>query len=242
MIETIGFEDEVSQETSSLRKITTLTAGVKDKNRVNVFLGGRFAFSLLLSQVVDNGLKVGLELSEEDEARLRGESDFGKVYQRALEWALLRPHSERELAEYLYKKTRPSVRSGKDKAGNFIRLERKGVDAEVVARVQSRILEKGYVDDEKFARWFVENRRVRKGASRKKLLLELASKGISRDLAERALIDLAADGNGRDEKVEMAKIIAKKRAKYDDDKLVQYLVRQGFNYSDVREAVSACDE
>ena len=36
--------------------------------------------------------------------------------------------------------------------------------------------------------------------------------------------------SSRDETAEIEKIIAKKRPKYTDEKLIQYLVRQGFDY------------
>lgn len=260
MIETIGISDEIeaaddpaasmavpkrkynSMDKMFPRRITALRAGVKDKTRVNVYMGGRFAFSLALAQVVDNGIKVGLELSEEDETRLRTESEFGKAYQRALEWVLTRPHSVKELTDYLYKKSRPSVRTGRDKMGNFVTREYEGISPIVAERVKDRILEKEYVNDEKFAKWFVENRRVRKGASHKRLLLELHKKGIRRDLAERVMGELEEDGYGRDEKAEMMKVIEKKRAKYNNTELVRYLVRQGFNYSDAREAVAIASD
>jgi regulatory protein len=139
----------------------------------------------------------------------------------------------------LYKKTKPGVRTGKDQLGNYVTREYEGISPAVAERVKDKMLEKGYVNDEKFARWFVENRRVRKGASHKRLLLELHKKGIKRDLAERVMGELEEDGFGRDEKAEMMKVIEKKRAKYNDSDLVRYLVRQGFRYSDAREAVAA---
>jgi regulatory protein len=220
------------------RRITALRAGVRDKTRVNVYMGGRFVFSLALAQVVDNGLKVGLDLSEEDEARLRMESNFGKAYQRGLEWALSRPHSTKELADYVVRKMRPGSRTARDQLGQLVTREYEGWSKEVAERVQATLIEKGYVNDEKFTRYFIENRRVRKGTSRKRLLLELHNKGIHSSFAEKIMDELAEDGFERDDAEEMMKIIAKKRKKYNDSQLVHYLVRQGFNYSEAREAVA----
>ena len=39
------------------KKITDLRVGVRDENRVNVFLDGKFAFSLTIEQVADFKLK-----------------------------------------------------------------------------------------------------------------------------------------------------------------------------------------
>ena len=53
--------------------------------------------------------------------------------------------------------------------------------------------------------------------------MELIKKGISKEIIDEVL-------GGRNDEEEILKIIAKKRAKYDDDKLIQYLCRQGFPY------------
>ena len=62
--------------------------------------------------------------------------------------------------------------------------------------------------------------------------MELAQKGVSKDIINEVL------GRRNDEE-EILKIIAKKRAKYDDEKLIQYLCRQGFSYQLARSLVAA---
>jgi SOS response regulatory protein OraA/RecX len=37
-------------------------------------------------------------------------------------------------------------------------------------------------------------------------------------------------------------VIAKKRSRYDDQKLMAYLARQGFRYDDIREALDQYDD
>ena len=85
-------------------KITDLKQGVKNQNRVNVFVDGKYSFSLDIAQVVDLGVKVGKLVTPEELEELKKASEFGKLYQRALEWVLVRPRSERETNDYLYKK------------------------------------------------------------------------------------------------------------------------------------------
>ena len=47
----------------------------------------------------------------------------------------------------------------------------------------------------------------------------------------------------RDDSEELRKIIARKANRYDDQqKLIQYLVRQGFNYSDVLDELASSSE
>lgn len=211
-------------------KITAITAQQQDKNRVNVLVDGKYRFSLDIYQVADLGVRIGREYSEQELIELETESQFGKLYARALEYTMMRPHSSREIKDYLYRKTR-TTRTRNRKTGEI--RERPGVDVEVTEKVFERLLEKGYVDDEKFARYWVENRNLRKGASRRKLEAELRSKGIESGIINKYLAE-----TDRDDKSELQKIIVKKRARYpDEQKFMQYLARQGFSYDDIKSAL-----
>lgn len=206
-------------------KITAITIQTKNTNRVNVSVDGSYRFSLDVYQVADLGVRVGKEYTEEELASLLDESVFGKVYSRALEYCLVRPHSAKEVRDYLYKKTRDT----RTKTGAM----RKGVSAEITERVFDRLIQKGYVDDEKFARFWVENRNVRKGTSQRKLTMELRAKGVDTEIITKLL-----EASVRNDEDELQKVIAKKRNRYpDDQKFMQYLVRQGFSYDDVKSAL-----
>lgn len=207
-------------------KITGITSQQKDKNRVNVMVDGKYRFSLDIFQVGDLGIRVGKEYTDEELTLLETESQFGKVYGRALEYCLMRPHSSREIRDYLYRKTRDT----RTKTGDI----KKGISPEITSRVFDRLVEKGYVNDEKFARYWVDNRNIKKGTSKRKLQAELQAKGI-----ESAIIDKYLHESSRSEEDELEKVIAKKRRRYtDDQKFMQYLVRQGFQYDTVKQALA----
>lgn len=206
-------------------KITAISIQTRDKNRVNVSVDGKYRFSLDVFQLVDLGIKVGTEYSDKELTNLEQESQFGKVYSRALEYSLMRPHSAREMRDYLYRKTRPT----RTKTGEM----KSGVSTDLTERVFDRLKEKGYIDDEKFARYWVENRSLRKGASLRKLSSELAAKGVERSIVDRLLSE-----SERTDENELIKVIEKKRDKYpDNQKLMVYLARQGFSYDDIKSAL-----
>jgi len=211
-------------------KVTSISVQVRDKNRVNVSVDGKYRLSLDMYQLVELGMKIGKEYTEEEMVALEEESQFGKLYTRALEYCLMRPHSQRELRDYLYRKTRDTL----SKTGQV----RKGVSVQLTQRVFDRLLEKGYIDDEKFAAFWIENRNLRKGSSKRKLSAELSAKGVERSIIERLLTE-----TDRDDKTELQKIIEKKRARYDDEqKFMSYLARQGFSYDDIKSALHNTDE
>lgn len=195
--------------------ITNLKPGVKNPNRVNVFINEKFVFSLDLAQIVDFKLKIGQTITEDDLANYQKASDFGKLYQRALEWVLMRPRSERETKDYLSRK-----------------IYEKNLDPGYQEIIFERLKSKNYLDDYKFAQHWVENRFVKKGISRKRLSMELAKKDIDKEIIASVL-------DSRNDTSEIDKIIARKRAKYDDDKLISYLCRQGFEYQLAQSRVHA---
>lgn len=211
-------------------KISNLSLQVRDKNRVNVLVDGKYRFSLDVFQVGDLGLKIGKEYTDEELTALETESQFGKLYARTLEYCLMRPHSAKEVRDYLYRKTRTTKLRNKITGELYDKL---GVSQEVTSRVFDRLVEKGYIDDEKFTRYWVDNRSLTKGASKRKLTAELRSKGVEQSIIEKFLAE-----SSRSDDDEIKKIITKKRSRYpDEQKLIQYLARQGFGYDDIKTAL-----
>lgn len=218
-----------SQPPNSMQ-ITALSAQVRNPDRVNVSIDGKYRFSLDISQVTDLGVKVGRELTDEELVELETESQFGKLYARALEYSLMRPHSTRELRDYLYRKTLTT--KYKTRQGEV--RERAGYSPALSDRVLSKLQHKGYVNDVNFARWWVETRNQTKGTSLRKLRAELQAKGVAA-----TIIDDALGNSVRNDSDELAKVVAKKRARYSDDqKFMQYLARQGFGYDDIKAALA----
>ena len=212
--------DEVREKKSceAVFVITDLKQGVKNPTRVNVFVNNKFAFSLDVAQIVDYKLKIGKEISDDERKELEKASEFGKLYQRTLEWVLVRPRSEKEVNDYLYKK-----------------IYEKKLANDYVDLIINKLKEKKYLNDFEFAKWYVENRFVKKGVSQKRLKTELVKKGINSEAIDEAL-------TMRDDEKEILKIIAKKRAKYDDEKLVNYLCRQGFSFELARNLVQTYEK
>lgn len=216
-------------------KITDISVQAKNPDRVNVFVDGKYRFSLDILQVTELGIKRGKEYSDAELTEFETESQFGKLYARTLEYTLMRPHSAKEVRDYLWRKTRTTKVRVRDT--NEYR-DRPGVSQEIADRVYDRLVQKGHVNDEHFARYWVENRQMRKGISSRKLIAELRAKGVDQDI-----ISLAMQNSPREEKSEIRKVVEKKRHKYDDDqKLIAYLLRQGFSYDSIRDALADPDD
>lgn len=197
-------------------KITRLKAQVKNPDRVSVYVDEKYSFSLNINQMLDLKLHVGLEVTEAQLEDFKHTSDFGKAYERALMYVMLRPRSRREVQDY---------------------ARRKKWAPEDAQAIIDKLIAKRYLDDRSFARSWVESRALGNKTSRRKLTLELKQKGVSDDIINDALENSAFDeGNA------LKRLIEKKRrlARYasDDQKLIRYLAGQGFSFDDIKAAMN----
>ena len=86
------------------------------------------------------------------------------------------------------------------------KLARKGVPAALADRLLDRFEEVGLVDDEAFARAWVQSRQSGKGLARRALAQELRRKGVGDEVARVALDEIAAE-----DEVESARILVRRR-------------------------------
>ena len=198
-------------------KITKIQPAVKTAGRYNIFVDEKYSFSLDETQLLDQKLKTGFEISPEKLDELKGESEFGKSYARALELILRRPRSIREINDY---------------------ARRKKWEIELRDRVIEKLSEKGYLDDRKFANFWLKARVSSKPISKRKLNAELSQKGIKREIIDEILVEYTE----LDEQDALAALIKKKQSKYtDEQKLMAYLASQGFSYGAIKEALRNLD-
>lgn len=219
-------------------KITDIKQAVRNPDRVNVSVDGKYRFSLDISQVTDLDVKIGREIDQAELDRLEEESQFGKLYSRALEYSFSRPHSIKEVRDYLWRKTLTKKISVEDKSKNATEkykvIEKPGYTQSVADRVLQRLIDRGHLDDDKFSDWWVNNRSLSKGASRRKLQSELRTKGVDSRIIEQSL-----QTTERSDWDELLKVIAKKQHRYgDEQKFKQYLARQGFSFDDINQALN----
>lgn len=186
--------------------ITRLVQGKKNPNRVNLYLDEVFAFALSLDEVAKSGLKKGLVLTDAQIEVLKSTDSSEYVYAKILNFLSYRPRTVKEVRDRLYKY---DVKLESDQ-NYFI----------------DRLNKKGYLDDLKFAQWFVDSRSISRPRSIRHLVMELSSHGISRDIIARVTSQY-------DETEALALQITKK-SNLPREKLIAYLVRRGFSYDLVK--------
>lgn len=195
-------------------KITDIKQQVKRQDRYSIYIDGKYAFSFSENELLSLGLRINQEFSEQELEELKKTAVEDKAYMRALDLLMRRNRSEWELRDY---------------------LKRKDYAPEIIDKILNRLHKAGYVDDKKFAAMWVENRRLLKAISKRKLQVELRQKRVADEIIQEVLSE-----DETDERQVLKDLIAKKRQQtryQDDQKLMAYLMRQGFNYDDVKSTV-----
>lgn len=196
-------------------KITSIKQQVKRQDRYSVFVDEKYAFSLSQGALLDQAIHIGLEVTGDSLQALKRASQLDKAYSLALSYVARRMRSEWELRDY---------------------LKRKDYDEDAAEYIVGKLSGFGYVDDIKFARSWVDNRRLLKSISKRRLIQELRAKRVS-DEVVRAVIE---DDQTTDRQTLKQLVINKRRqSRYQDTtKLMQYLARQGYSYDDIKTVLS----
>ena len=195
-------------------KITSIKQQVKRVGRYSIFVDDKYAFSLGDTALLDSKLTPGQELTAGQVREYKQLSSDDKLYNLVLRYVTMRPRSRWEIEFYL----------GRKKASPAL--------SETILNKLSNV---NLIDDEKFAEAFVNDRRLLRPTSRRKLILELRKKRVADEV-----IQAAVGSEQQDEQAALQAIIESKRrqSRYRDDlKLMQYLARQGFSYGDIKAAL-----
>lgn len=193
-------------------KITDIKAQVKTAGRYSLFIDEKYAFSLSDVALLDQQLKLGQEISKERLAKLKQLSIDDKLFGMTLRYLGIRPRSEWEIRTY---------------------LQRRQASPALADSILNKLRKSGYINDRSFALAWVSSRRLLRPTSKRKLQQELRSKRVSDEVIQHVLASDEVD-----ERQALRVLAEKKRGRYREDvKLMQYLVRQGFSYEDVKAVV-----
>lgn len=191
-----------------MSRITAIRQGSRGK-QIKVFLDGKYAFGLEAEIAAGEGLRVGQELSDSQVENLLGSNSLQRCFDAAYRYLDYRPRSESEMRD---------------------RLHRRGFDRETIDKVLNRLKENGLVDDTAFAEFWKDNRQAFSPRSKRLMRLELAQKGIARDIAEQIV------GTSDDADSAYRAALGKARILHETDyqgfrrRLGSYLRRRGFSY------------
>jgi regulatory protein len=197
-------------------KITALREQKRNKDRVNVYLDGEYAFSLGAQLAAE--LQEGSFLSAAELHELQRRDSFANAYKKALDYLAYRPRSRNELSDY---------------------LRGKRVPERIIEEVLGGLAREELVDDLAFAQYWVENRERFRPRSRALLSYELRRKGLDEEVISEALTAVDEEESARRVAHQRASRYIRLDEKSFRQKMGQFLRRRGFTYRLIREVVDS---
>ncbi|MFZ3301849.1 MAG: RecX family transcriptional regulator [Microgenomates group bacterium] len=203
--------------------IITSIKAQKNQKRVNIYLDNSFGFGLDLENFMKLQLKVNQELTEEEKNEIIKKGELQKSFDKTLRFVMTRPRSFKEVKDY---------------------FKRKEIDNSLHQNILERLEKLELLDDQKFAKWWVEQRLEFKHKSKKDITFELRQKGVDTNIIKNVLDDSEID------ELKIAKeLIAKKEyrwKRYEENerkqKITQYLAGKGFSWDIISQAVDITSE
>ena len=193
--------------------ITKLEYQKRDPNRVNVFVDGNFAVGIDANEVLNLKLYANKEISQEELNNIVGQSEFGKMFNFAINFISFRPRSEYEVRFRLKRKFKDSG---------------PGQNDDVINKLKKIKL----LDDEVFAKWFVDQRNTFRPKGKRVFEQELRIKGIKPEIIKKVLSE--------DETSEFEKalgLISKKKLT-DREKIIRFLGSRGFPWDIINDVIA----
>ncbi len=196
------------------QKITALKVQKKNPNRVNVYLDGEFAFGL--SRIVAAWLQVGQTLSQDKIAELQAKDAVEVAFQRALKFLNYRERSEAEVIQ---------------------NLKGHQIPENVIAEVIERLRRSGLIDDQRFAKNWIENRNEFRPRSRRALTYELRQKGIAQETIQEVVESVDEHQLAYRAASKVARKFKKAEWPVFRQKMLAHLARRGFDYETAAEVI-----
>ena len=203
-----------------MERITDIRVGQKNKERIHIYIGGKFAFAVYADTAVSHRLKTGAYITEEEKERILQEDGEKYALSCAMKLLSYRMRTEKELRD---------------------KLREKEIAEETVGRVIRKLEEIGYLDDGRFAELYAQELSRKYG--RYVVIQKLMQKGIPRDIAR-----AAAQSTEKDEDVirgHIGRLTQKYRAENEKSakqKIMRALLAKGFEYEEIKRALERHEE
>lgn len=191
------------------------------KGRFNIYINGKYGFSASAEALAKADLFINQEITSEKIEKLIKDDEFGKTFDNSLKFISFRPRSEKELQNW---------------------FKRKEVGEETQKLVIKKLKHLGFLNDEEFAKWWIEQRTEFHPSGMRLIKMELKQKGISDDIVSRITSHISPISE-----FELAKKVVEKKLprlkNYKGQelrkKLQNLLAQRGFSWEIIKELVDS---
>lgn len=182
--------------------------------KIHLHLDGEYQITTDIDFWAENFIKDGTEIDEDEWQELCDKINFKKAVNKCYDLLSRRDHSVKELKTKLLRT----------------------VDEQNADRAIERMIEFGYLDDEKYAKTLLKHLRDDKKMSKSFIKQEMFKRGISSDIISDLLYEEEIDNVSSACDLILTKYSRKLQTEGGKDQVIAALQRKGFSFSDIREA------
>lgn len=210
--------------------VTLLESQKKDPSRVNLYIDGEFNCGISVNTIAKYSLYVGKEITQETLDELFFSELESRFFDRAMGFLDRSPKTERQVRIYL------KDLSFKKRGSWFDSLNTEML-SKIIEKVIGKLNEYQYIDDERFAELFVTSRMKNKPRGKDVLLMELLSKGVAKETAQKVLALLIEDEASLLKQTYQKKY-KEEKITMNDRKKIDFLRRKGFNWDLIEQFIN----
>jgi len=210
--------------------VTLLESQKKDPSRVNLYIDGEFNCGISVNTIAKYSLYVGKEITQEVLDELFFSELESRFFDRAMGFLDRSPKTERQVRIYL------KDLSFKKRGSWFDSLNAEML-SKIIEKVIAKLNEYQYIDDERFAELFVTSRMKNRPRGKDILLMELLSKGVAKDTAQK-VINLLVEDESSLLKQTYQKKYKEEKITMNDRKKIDFLRRKGFNWDLIEQFIN----
>lgn len=195
--------------------ITSIEPQQHSTGRYSIFLDGEFAFGIGRDLLLESGIGKGDHLDQHRIDSILARDAIDRAVAAAMRALDQRIRSRREL---------------------YTRLQQKGFEPDAIDAALDRLRDYGYLDDERFAEQWIENRLAHRPRGKRMLEHELRQKGVDRQIIAETIDTLEVDDRAAAMHLgqkQLGRISALPVAEQ-KKKLGGMLARRGFDYEVIR--------
>ena len=188
--------------------------------KIHLLIDNEYKITTDIDFWAENYIKDGTEIDEDEWQELVTKINYRKAVNKCYDLLSRRDHSVKELKTKLLRT----------------------VDENSAGLAINRMLELGYLDDEKYAEKLLEHLVNNKNMSRSFIKKEMFKRGVPADIISDIMQDAEIDNVSSVKDLILTKYRNKLSAEDGKEKVIASLMRKGFSYSDIKSAFDEIED
>lgn len=199
-------------------KIDKIEVQKNNKEKVNIYADGKYAFSLTFNGLLESKIHEGDELTEEQAEKIKNKDAPGLATLKAIDILSYSMKTEKELIRKLKEKKFPD---------------------EAILHAVEKMKTYGYIDDSAYVSSYITSKAIPNNWGEQKIISMLLQKGVDINVIKEKMEEVYSDDDKLSSATRAAEKYARKLSGIDSkkakQKLYQHLMSKGYKYDVIKQ-------